>query len=372
MKKYFHLLLVFTLAFTIICCSDDTGKDDTSAKKQNDLKIVTFNVWYGFGEEGTLAFEEREDRETREQRYRIAIKELKRLDPDIIAIQEANKVPGYAERMAKDLGYDEIHQVINAGLKVGPVGIPTNLKMGIVILAKKPLELEKTAVEQISGDSWGIFTDWFTFHLNESRFLLVGKVTVNGSPLYVCNVHAHASLSEKPEYRKKLETLKDTGEISEKEYRSYTARYDSERERIRSEIRNTLAGIERHVPSGAPVILLGDFNSLEGSVPVQMITGKGFIDTYRVANPDKEGFTWDSTNPLSANDTILSEDLKDDHFMRIAYGDWQISQRIDYIFVGGPFRPEDVLDSEVIMNRPVKGQYASDHFGVMARMAVPE
>jgi endonuclease/exonuclease/phosphatase family metal-dependent hydrolase len=200
----------------------------------------------------------------------------------------------------------------------------------------------------------------------------VGKVTVNRKPLYVCNVHAHASLSEKPEYREKLKSLKDAGTISEKEYRSYTARYDAERKRIRSEISNVLAGIEKHVPSGAPVILLGDFNSLEDSVPVQMITGRGFIDTYRIANPDKEGFTWDSTNPLVANDTILPEDLKDDHLMRIAYGDWNISQRIDYIFVGGPFRPEDVLESRVIMDRPVDGQYPSDHFGVMTRIALPE
>jgi hypothetical protein len=57
-------------------------------------------------------------------------------DIGIVFVQEANPVAGYARRLADALGFTQIHQVVNGGIKVGSVGLPTNLKEGVAILAR--------------------------------------------------------------------------------------------------------------------------------------------------------------------------------------------------------------------------------------------
>ena len=93
------------------------------------LKIVTFNAWHGLiTDEGVFKLSEYESAETREVRYQQIISELQLLDPDLVALQEANPLPGYAERISRDLGYDEMHQIANGGIKLFGWGIPSNVR----------------------------------------------------------------------------------------------------------------------------------------------------------------------------------------------------------------------------------------------------
>jgi len=60
---------------------------------------------------------------------------LKELSPDIIAVNEANKLPGYARSLSKELDYDQIHHIGLGGLRIGPIGLPVYLREGDVLLA---------------------------------------------------------------------------------------------------------------------------------------------------------------------------------------------------------------------------------------------
>jgi hypothetical protein len=70
------------------------------------LKIITFNIWHGLiTDEGILELGEYETSGRREVRYSQLLAELQRLDPDVIALQEANPLPDYATKIASDLGF---------------------------------------------------------------------------------------------------------------------------------------------------------------------------------------------------------------------------------------------------------------------------
>ena len=109
------------------------------------LRVLTINVWSGLDYRGLLSCGEYESPLRREARFQLLVREIKALDPDLIFVQEANGRPlqPYCSRLARFLGYDEIHQICLAGIKLGYVGIPANLNEGNGILAKPSLDLEK-------------------------------------------------------------------------------------------------------------------------------------------------------------------------------------------------------------------------------------
>ena len=100
-----------------------------------ELTIVTINVWSGLTYEGIFKMGEYESREIREKRYSILVNQLQSLNPDIIALQEANKLPHYAGRLARDLGMDRIYSVGLGGMKMGCLK-PKRVKMTLEKLKK--------------------------------------------------------------------------------------------------------------------------------------------------------------------------------------------------------------------------------------------
>ena len=122
------------------------------------LKVLTANVWSGLDYRGTFSFGEYESAEIRDKRFEVLVKQIKQLDPDIIFTQESNPVGKFASKLADSLNFDEIHHVCNAGIKFGPLGIPSNFKEGLVILARKNLQLEEFNLLKLDG-SFGIYGD---------------------------------------------------------------------------------------------------------------------------------------------------------------------------------------------------------------------
>lgn len=102
-----------------------------------------------------------------------------------------------------------------------------------------------------------------------------------------------------------------------------------------------------------PPIVCGDFNARPESTEVRHISGLLF-DAFQEAHPGELGFTWNNTNPYTAQDPTPD-------------------QRIDYIFIGT--RTADgagkVLDAAVVCDAPRRGVWPSDHFGVVAQLACP-
>ena len=141
------------------------------------LKVVTINVWSGLDYIGNFKMGEYESQAVREQRYHILVNQLRQLDPDVIALNEANRLPHYARRIAKDLGYDQVHHLGVAGIHFGPIGLPINLREGDVILAKKALKLKSAGRKQLSGGYVGKF---FTFHFADATQVVGATIELNG------------------------------------------------------------------------------------------------------------------------------------------------------------------------------------------------
>ena len=128
MKKGF--LFVIFLVFSLVLVLPET------------LKIVTYNTWYGLDGHGLLKMGEYEDAKIRAKRLDLLIEGLKELKPDIIFLQEVNPVGRMPGKLKKALGYSAISKIYNGGIKIFGLGIPVNLNMGLVILAKKELKLK--------------------------------------------------------------------------------------------------------------------------------------------------------------------------------------------------------------------------------------
>jgi hypothetical protein len=137
------------------------------------LRILTINVWSGLNYVGILRMRDYETKENREARFKLLVKQVKEIQPDIVFIQEANPAAKYSRKLAREPGFEKIHQVCVGGIKLGPLGLPSNLKEGNAILARPGLRLKKYDAWKLKG--WGVFGDLLTFHLSDAVFALVGK-----------------------------------------------------------------------------------------------------------------------------------------------------------------------------------------------------
>ena len=105
-------------------------------------------------------------------------------------------------------------------------------------------------------------------------------------------------------------------------------------------------------PRELPALLMGDFNDLESSPPIDLLT-EGFIDMYRAVDPVGPGYT------CCQNDLLDPEPAQE-------------PERIDYLFlVPGRAFAGDVVDARVFLDAPFhlpdgSDLWASEHFGVLA------
>ena len=275
-----------------------------------ELRVVTINVWAGLDYKGSLKMGEYQDRETRDRRTQILIEQLRELDPDVIALNEANKLPRYARMLARELGYDQTCHVGLGGVRAGPLGLPLNLREGDVILARKLLQLEGGGRKQLSGGPVGNF---FTFHFADATQVIGARIQVVGRKVYVFNTHL--------------------------DHKSQIAREKSVR---------LIARRIRDRGHRDPFILTGDFNADEENPVIAYLKGNHeetspvpLKDSFRVLRPDAKRAG--TGNRFEGRDD---------------------GPKIDYIFV----RPDaEVLEASII--RTHKDEvYPSDHYPVTARI----
>jgi len=340
------------------------------------LRLLTINAWSGLDYEGFFMFGEYEPAERRERRFAALVGQIQKLDPDVVFVQEANFAGRYARRLGKSLGFTEIHQVVNGGIKFGPVGLPGNFKEGMAILARPSLDLRRHEVWKLSGP-FGLYGDVLTFHFGEAVFSLVGRILVKNTPIYLVNVHLVASPPDEEMLFQNLAAAPERGMMTDAELAETVAEIKAKNARRLAEVRRLLRDLKT-LPEGSPVIIAGDFNAEKESPEVkEFISSTGACDTLtlmgeRNATPSPGfRFTWDpglnenieySRRPANAagrkrRGLALAEAV-----------DSGIGRRIDYILLNNSFRPEDVLSSTVAVDSEVSGVHASDHFGVAAEV----
>jgi endonuclease/exonuclease/phosphatase family metal-dependent hydrolase len=359
------MTFLFGTFFFLSCASTPSNilkQEETMAYASltplQEIRFLTINVWSGLTYKGFFKMGEYEHHPDR--RYELLVSEIRRLAPDVIAIQEANPLPRYAKRLATDLDYEVIYRVALGGIRFGSFGIPTNMREGQAILVKKPWTITKLGRKRLSGG--GIATNWFSFHFREITQALLGKVLIHDKPLYVYNVHLHegpfkGSALETMLKRLSQEMTKEKVEEAEK-----VAEKDMERRRV--EIANLIKFVGETLPTGMPAMILGDFNTtIESGELEPLLAGGLWVDSFRFKNPHEEGATWD---PKHNPNYRPVETTKDPYGTLHAYHG-SYPYRIDFILVGGNIPSDHILESRVVLT-PMDGLSPSDHYGVLTTL----
>jgi endonuclease/exonuclease/phosphatase family metal-dependent hydrolase len=348
--------------------------DPPPERTQNALTVLTYNLWHGLNPTSAWRFQEFESALERETRLQGFLRMTRELDPDIVFLQEVNPAPGTSRRIASALGYDSVYQIDNAGLKIFSLGLPTNLRSGLAILAKKGLGLKKLGGRKLSGPPGGC-SRAASFQFNEFRYALAAEVQVNGTGILLMNTHLHHGLETNPELTARLDELVFRGDITREKAREVLKITDQASARRQQELKKAVAWARGMGFDRRPTILAGDFNATPGAPELAWLTGEiGFVSATLDNDPEKVLMTWDTRrNPNTqfiANFKPPTEfaSFIMEHMKPVVL---QQSRRLDYIF----FRPVgirlQVSDTGLFGDRTYKGRFCSDHFGVYARFILP-
>ncbi len=246
------------------------------------LRLLTINAWSGLDYQGFFKFGEYESAERREARFAALVQQVKALDPDVVFVQEANFAGRYAHHLAAALGLTEIHQVLNGGIKLGPIGLPVNFKEGMAILARPELRLRRHDVWKLSGP-FGLYGDAVSFHFGEAVFSLVGKVLINETPLYLVNVHLAAGPPDEEDLFRRFRERPEGRVMSAQQFEQAIIATKERNQQRQKEVQRLLKDL-KSLPDGAPVIVAGDFNAEMRAPEMQTFTASaGVLDTLTTA-----------------------------------------------------------------------------------------
>jgi endonuclease/exonuclease/phosphatase family metal-dependent hydrolase len=302
-KKHIAALLA-SLLFLLLW----TPRSIAVEERVRPLRVVTYNVLHGGPLSGF-----KDDQSHLEARLDMAIRELKALDPDIIALQEASQSRRHGnvpERIARELGFSVVFapatdRIFHFAPLDTLIVTLMGFKEGSAILSRFPIVASE------------IFDLPRCQRRLEPRILLRVEISTPGGGLQAFSTHI--------------------------------ARGDQcQMERV--------AEIVRNHRGSRPSLLMGDFNTPETSQVLTALRDEaGFVDVFRSANPEDPGPTvW----------------------QRIEVERPTVSRRVDFIFLSsGRDSTGTVRSSRVVLDRPGilpdgGALWPSDHYGVFAEVDI--
>jgi endonuclease/exonuclease/phosphatase family metal-dependent hydrolase len=337
--------------------------------RKQTVTLADMNVWFGMDARGRLKFGEYESGARRKSRFSILTAGLKKLQPDVIAIQEANMLPGYAKKLSDELGYDAVWRTTNSGIKLLGRGIPTNFAAGNVILAPKRNGLKFLGVQRLSGR--GVQFQNFSFHFTELRDVIAAMITIGRQPIIVFNTQTHFSVIWHQKWKKQLDQFVESYQLAPGQQQKLLKDIQKSRDRRRSEILRLVAFVKKITKlNDYPYVIMGDFNTTaDSSAMIHLIEELNLRDAYRIKNPLKNGCTWNpDQNPntgFDASSCWADGITPKDSLNRLeAEFDAKMARRIDFIFLSYQFEPNMVKEADLLFTEPTDGLYASDHLGL--------
>jgi endonuclease/exonuclease/phosphatase family metal-dependent hydrolase len=259
------------------------------------LRVLTWNLWWRFG--------------PWEARQPAILATLRRIDADVIALQETWDDPGSSQvrDLADALGY---HHAYGTGFAEFPE------TFGNAVLSRWPVAgTETRRLPTVEG-------------LDELRVVLRAQIDGPRGAFDVYSTHTNWRL--------------DQSHVRQLQVKGIC-------ESVR----------QRPGDLALPPIVCGDFNADPDSDEIRMMTGKAavpvaklvFIDAWVAGGDGGPGYTWSNVNAFAA------EGLEPD-------------RRLDYVFVGYP-RPGgagQVTTARVEGVMPVDGINPSDHYAMLAEL----
>ena len=338
------------------------------------LDVMTFNVWHGLRSGESRKRFPGEESERFEKRFAWQIEEIQRLDPDVLLFQEVNPNQPLSRRYAEALGYDEIHKVTSCGLHLGAIyKIPKNMNEGIAILAKPELGLRRVGKKRLSGNAmcsatWG-------FQTKESRYVLLGEITVAGRRALLATTHLASPAFTPPDFEKRLSEMVDSGELTAEQRDEILTVRDRKLDRNTTEAERLVHEIAKRRAKGTgggrstAVILGGDFNAEPDKPSIAVVKDSGYIEV--AEGPDF--LTW---NPVVNEENYTTGTRR--HYSLPTFDNPEIEEmldqrhdtvrQIDHLFVS---EGVEVLEAEMVMTEARDGIYPSDHFAILATIRLP-
>ncbi len=326
--------------------------------------MVSINVWHGISTKGFFKLREYESEERRKKRFELLVDELKRMDPDIIFIQEANPLPHYAIRLEESLDnkdYFELHHRANAGIKIGNLGIPININEGLVFLIKREWKPLLHKGYKLSGSLFSFTSNLWSFQVSENRYMMAAMLKRKELKILIFNLHLHAGFSWSKNLIKVINSLRQF--LSYRDYISLKNYIKKDVDRRIKEMEKAIKIIRALTGDSIPFIVAGDFNATDDSEEIKyFIKELNLKDVFRTANPDSPGYT----SAVKMDTCFDDKDVKDlKEYLKMKYE--REPKRIDYIFVSKEF---EIIDSDIIFNTPKEGIFISDHYGVAAVLKI--
>ena len=335
------------------------------------ITLVNMNAWFGMDARGYVKFGEYESKARRRARFAILTEGLRRLQPDVIAIQEANILPDYARKLSDEIGYDAVWKTTNSGIKLLGRGIPTNFAAGNVILAPKGNGLKFLGAQRLSGR--GLQFQNFSFHITELRDMIAAMVTIGHQKIIIFNTQTHFSVIWNQKWTKQLHQLVEGYQLTSGQKLRLINVIQKSRDRRRNEISRLIAFVKKITKLNKyPYVIMGDFNTTADSpAMIQLVEELRLCDAYKIKHPLENGYTWDpvrnSNTGFDASPFWADGNTPKDPLNRLeAKFDAEMARRIDFIFLSYHFKPNMVKDADLIFNEPTDGLFASDHFGIRA------
>lgn len=260
------------------------------------IKVLTLNLW--------------DVGESLDRRDALLVSGLKRLQPDIVCLQEVSRLPttqrAHSELFATPCGLTH-HLFSGVGeSEARAANLPRNME-GLSILSRFPaLRQESVALPYFAGDI--------------PRQIFLVELSIGRSRIAVATTH----LAFPPAFLREREM----------------------------QVRRALDAIDQFtVQAGMDAIILtGDFNEELGSPAVQAVLGSrhGFLDAHSACHPDDPGATFTSTNPY------------------VGPG-FAPGQRIDFIFATQRLEP---VECTVVFDGTGGLDFVSDHLGLLCVFAL--
>jgi len=271
------------------------------------LRFVTFNAYHG-GFQSSWTGDARHIQE----RLAIAADQLRALEPDVVALQEASagrRRGNIAAKLAETLGFHHVRAP--ASRRAVPLPFVNDLAAWILDFDEGPAILSRfpiVASETFELPRCGAYLD--------PRVVLRAEVATPHGSLHVFSTHTSG---------------------------------------LGCQV-GRAADIVRTWRGALPAVLMGDLNAVESTPWIAALSdGGGFVDAFRFANPAEPGVTT---------------------WQRIDGPTSTARRRIDYIFVlPGAATPGRVRESRVVLDRPARRAdgsplWPSDHHGVLADIAL--